>query len=196
MPAPQLFEKGAGIVVDSSDDSYVTGSFVGTATFGPGEINETILTSDGSNEIFVAKYDSNGALHWATRAGGSSIDEGVSIAVDGSNSSYVTGRFSRTATFGSAEVNETMLTSDSTKSSNTFVAKYLNDSDGDGIPDVEDNCPTVFNPDQFDTDGDNIGNVCDDELLSTVKGDSGHALLRKCWQRWGYSNFLRTLRHR
>ena len=36
-----------------------------------------------------------------------------------------------------------------------------NDSDGDVIPDDEDNCPTISNPDQTDTNGDGIGDVCD-----------------------------------
>src|SRR6266496_3087820 len=35
------------------------------------------------------------------------------------------------------------------------------DFDGDGIPDLQDNCPTVFNPNQQDTDGDAIGDACD-----------------------------------
>jgi hypothetical protein len=35
-------------------------------------------------------------------------------------------------------------------------------SDGDGIPDGDDNCPTVDNDDQADADGDGIGDVCDD----------------------------------
>ncbi len=35
------------------------------------------------------------------------------------------------------------------------------DADGDGIPDDEDNCPTVYNPDQVDFDGDGPGDVCD-----------------------------------
>jgi len=35
------------------------------------------------------------------------------------------------------------------------------DLDGDGVPDVHDNCPRVPNPDQRDLDGDGLGDVCD-----------------------------------
>lgn len=35
------------------------------------------------------------------------------------------------------------------------------DSDGDGVPDIFDNCPFVSNPDQSDTDGDGSGDACD-----------------------------------
>ena len=34
------------------------------------------------------------------------------------------------------------------------------DSDGDGIPDVIDNCPQVFNPNQTDRNGDGIADAC------------------------------------
>ena len=39
-----------------------------------------------------------------------------------------------------------------------------NDKDGDGIIDSNDNCPETANPDQKDTDNDNVGDVCDDDI--------------------------------
>jgi len=35
------------------------------------------------------------------------------------------------------------------------------DTDDDGVPDFEDNCPLVYNPGQEDFDQDSVGNVCD-----------------------------------
>lgn len=37
------------------------------------------------------------------------------------------------------------------------------DTDCDGVEDAGDNCPSLFNPDQADLDGDSAGNRCDDD---------------------------------
>jgi len=37
----------------------------------------------------------------------------------------------------------------------------LSDDDGDGVPNNEDNCPSVFNTNQLDMDNDTIGDACD-----------------------------------
>jgi hypothetical protein len=119
---------GSAIGVDGAGNSYVTGTFEGVATFGAGEANQTTLT--GSGDIFVAKYDSGGALVWAKRAGGADVEEAYGIAVDGAGNSYVTGLFGYsdyqrggTATFGAGEANETILTSTALYG-DMFLAKY------------------------------------------------------------------------
>ena len=87
---------GNGIAVDGSSNSYVTGIFSGTATFG-----SISLTSNGSADIFIAKYDTVGNVLWAKGAGGIGFGGGIGIALDGSGNSYVTGSFNNTVSFGS-----------------------------------------------------------------------------------------------
>ena len=126
---PWLWARNAGgsssdycnsIAVDVNGNSYVTGSFQGSATFG-----STTLTTVGYDDIFVAKLDSNGNWLWARNAGGSSPDFGYGIAVDASGNSYVTGYFGgTTATFGS-----TTLTTNG--GYDIFVAKL--DSNGNWL---------------------------------------------------------------
>jgi len=43
----------------------------------------------------------------------------------------------------------------------TRLPNFQNDIDFDGVPDSQDNCPTMYNVDQRDTDRDDIGDPCD-----------------------------------
>ncbi len=109
-------DEGLGIVSDDSNNIIVTGFFFESATF-----EDTVLTSGGSYDIFVVKYDADGNLLWARNDGGSSLDRGYAISVDDLGNSYVTGYFSATATIGDS-------TFTSAGQDDIFIAKY--DIDG------------------------------------------------------------------
>lgn len=72
---------------------------------------------------------------------------------------------------------------DSVLDSNVFLkaSSFTNkpaDSDNDGIGDTEDNCPSVANPDQVNTDGDTEGDACDqDDDNDTILDSSDNCLL-------------------
>jgi hypothetical protein len=95
---------------------YLTGYFWSpAASFG-----STTLSNAGNNDVFVAKLvdaGTNAAFAWALQAGGTSYEQGILIAVSGSDV-YVAGSFSgTTATFGNtmltnANSSATVLTED------------------------------------------------------------------------------------
>ncbi len=88
-------DRGLAIEVDTGGNSFVTGYFSGTASFG-----STSLTSAGSQDIFIAKLDNLGNWVWAHRAGGTAADQGNGISVDPFGSVVVTGEFRGNADFG------------------------------------------------------------------------------------------------
>ncbi|MCX6646702.1 MAG: hypothetical protein NTY09_10135, partial [bacterium] len=117
-------EYGNSIISLADNSTVVTGYFEESATFGSGEPNETVLNSDGHDDIFVARYNPDGTLAWAKRAGGvSHDDEGNGITTLSDNSTVVTGTFQASATFGPGEPNETILTSAGEQ--DIFIARFL-----------------------------------------------------------------------
>ncbi len=102
--------EGHGIALDSSRNIYITGTTAG-------DLGGKVLT--GSNDVFVAKYNSSGVIQWVELLGtAAEYSEGFAITVDPSGNSYVTGITTATG-FDSQTA---------TGSENTFVIKY--DVDG------------------------------------------------------------------
>ena len=105
---------GRAISVDPDGNAYVTGEFIGTASFG--NVSLTALGTFSAPDVFVAKYDGAGNVLWAARAGGTSADYGRGISVDSGGNAYVVGDFVGTATFGN--------TNGYSSSWNIYVAMY------------------------------------------------------------------------
>lgn len=75
--------KLAGIGVDKNDNVYVAGNFQNTLTVDNSGISTPInLSSNGSYDIYIAKYTPDGKLLWAKSIGGNGLDQVNNLAVD------------------------------------------------------------------------------------------------------------------
>ena len=82
---------GKGIAVDPAGGVLVTGSFCGDAQFGA-----TQLTSNSSDDGFVARLNDAGKWQWVTVVASDFLENIVGIALDKLGRLYVAGTFSRT----------------------------------------------------------------------------------------------------
>src|SRR5262249_55862934 len=91
-------DRGGGTRLHKAGNLYGPGLFEKTGDFdpGPGIVN---LTSVGSSDVFVAKFDSTGQLIWVRRVGGDSYDEADDIALDDQGNVYIAGVVSGTVDF-------------------------------------------------------------------------------------------------
>jgi hypothetical protein len=103
-PAPGIENSVlSDISEDAAGNSFVTGT----------------VTSQGYNEVFIAKYDADGSLQWvkAGNGGGHYGNNSYSITLDEAGNAYITGTFSGTAVFDSYKLQ-------SQGAANMFIAKY------------------------------------------------------------------------
>lgn len=96
-------DQATGIAVDGIGAAYVAGT-TGSSPFGFGGTPGYDQVLDGGQDVFVVKVAANGqSLVYGTFLGGTNIEIGHRIAVDGSGAAYVTGEtFSAVPWFGAA----------------------------------------------------------------------------------------------
>lgn len=110
---------GYAISVDNAGNAYVTG-IVGGGTV---QFSSTQSITAGSDDMFIAKYNTNGVLQWVLRCGGPGLQYGKGIAVhSSSNTFYVTGVFENTTLFNTTSGSPVSLTSNGY--GDIFVAYY------------------------------------------------------------------------
>ena len=114
-------EEGNAIAHDTNNNVYVVGRFIGTLNFN-GSSTTVTASPNFNNNIFIAKYDANGNLLWAKRAGGGDDAQPWGVAVS-SDAVYITGYFSGTMNFNTpAATGSNELTS--AGGADAFLAKY------------------------------------------------------------------------
>ncbi|MDD1447496.1 FG-GAP-like repeat-containing protein, partial [Dolichospermum sp. ST_sed8] len=105
---------------DSLGNIYASGSFNGTTN-----IYGQQLISNGGNDIFIAKFDSQGNRVWSKQIGGSGLDYVNSLTTDSLGNVYVSGYFN-----GTINIYGEQLIS-GYGSSEAFIAKF--DSQGNRV---------------------------------------------------------------
>lgn len=88
-------DTGRDVAVDATGNVYLVGGFEGVGTFG----TET-LTSAGSSDAFLVKYDPDGDVVWARRGGSDQGDLAYGVAVTDNGAAHVSGSFRGVAQFG------------------------------------------------------------------------------------------------
>jgi hypothetical protein len=129
------------VATDGSNNVLLTGSFSNTADFGGGP-----LVSEGSWDIFVARYSSSGTHIWSQGFGSTSVDFGSAVTTDVSNHVLVTGYFAGTVDLGGGPLV-------SAGGYDVFVAEYSPDPSPTGVGGTPalhvlsvTNFPNPFNP--------------------------------------------------
>jgi hypothetical protein len=92
------WEEAADVTTDGSGNVYCTGNFEGTVDFDPGPAVFN-LTSGGSQDIFLSKFDASGNFTWAIQLGGPGWEESHDFILDQLGNIYVTGFFFGTSDF-------------------------------------------------------------------------------------------------
>lgn len=120
-------QSAADLALDNAGNIYITGNFNNTIDMdpGPGVVN---ITSLGSQDIFIAKYDPSGNHVWSKRFGSIYHEASSAITVDAAGNVLTCGLFTGTTDFdpGTGTVNLTALTT-----SDGYISKL--DANGDYI---------------------------------------------------------------
>jgi len=84
------FQESSDMAVDPSGNVYLTGRFTVQFTF---KNSASKLTSSGSFDIFIAKWNITSGWEWSKKSGGAGSDESSAICIDSNKNTYITGQY-------------------------------------------------------------------------------------------------------
>lgn len=121
------FAAATDVAVGPQGTPHITGFFANDIVVGLDTLYNTL--TNGSTDLFVARYDTAGVPLWARNGGGASSDDGEAIAIDNLGAAVVTGRLPDDAIFGSHVV----LTNNTTKIYVTKINDWLHTTTVSGL---------------------------------------------------------------
>lgn len=99
-PSTDQSDIGASVGVDAAGNIYFTGSFGWRIEFGGSE-----LVSNGSSDVFLARFDRNGNHLWSHSYGSAGYESSQQLCVDAAGNVVIIGGFSSPIDFGGGNLN-------------------------------------------------------------------------------------------
>jgi len=106
-------DEALAITVDAQGNTYVTGYYSSTLSFGP----FLTVNAQGLSDIFLLKVSPAGQILWLKSAGGFADERALGIACDSNGDVYITGHFQGLASFDNFSIS-------SAGNTDVFLAKY------------------------------------------------------------------------
>ncbi len=170
--------KFSDLGLDKDGNRYAVGTFENTVDLG----NNNLMTSTGSSDIYIGKYNTKGVCQWGTKIGGKGSENVSGIYVEPNGNFFITGYFISEAKFGEMKVRA--ASNKSFESVTLFVAKYNTSGDpiwvktskntgsdtGNGI--TSDNKGNIFVLATFD------GKIIYDEKTATSMGKNDMCVIK------------------
>lgn len=118
-------ETANALVINPAGEILLGGNYDMTTDF-DGSASTFTMTSNGAQDIFVAKYSSSGNFISAISVGGAGNDVCKDICVDGSGSFCITGGFDQSVDFDPSAASTLLIPAPGFNASDAFLAKYDN----------------------------------------------------------------------
>jgi hypothetical protein len=117
------FNTADGVAIDQAGYIYASGFIEGPCDLDPG-LGVDMHDSNGSTDMALSKFDSNGVYVWGRTWGGTGWDDAYRIALDDADNLYVLGTFAETVDFDPGPGEEIRTANDAW---DLFVSKFSAD---------------------------------------------------------------------
>jgi hypothetical protein len=119
-------ESPVNILLDQSDNRYIIGYYNSSITIyhSNNSVFKT-LNNSGNNDIFIAKYNTDGSGQWVSQISGTGDDRPADIKIDKLNNIYISGYYNSSITIYHSN-NNVFKTLSNSGNYDLFIAKYNN----------------------------------------------------------------------